>query len=131
VPKEGDRAWHGGMCLSSRLAGRMLDVAYEYLNWWLAGWPGAVMARQGYYMSVPERVRDALPADEWDYWYEGRPTARDLPGPDGHITVRAGSTRPGGAYWERANHIAVWNTTMDEHNYLVRRWSQFATATTA
>ena len=129
VPKEGYRAWHGGMCLSSRLAGRMLDVAYEYLNWWLAGWPGAVMARQGYYMSLPERVRETLLPEEWDYWYEGRPAARDLPGPDGEITVRAGWVRPGGAYWERANHIAVWNTTMDEHNYLVRRWSQFATAT--
>jgi putative spermidine/putrescine transport system substrate-binding protein len=125
VPKEGYRAWHGGMCLSACLTGRMLDVAYEYLNWWLSGGPGAVMARHGYYMSVPERVRDALAPDEWDYWYEGRPAARDLPGPDGHTTVRARSIRPGGAYWQRASQIAVWNTTMDEHNYLVRRWSQF------
>ncbi|SDR61569.1 putative spermidine/putrescine transport system substrate-binding protein [Rhizobiales bacterium GAS191] len=128
VPREGYRAWHGGMCLSARLSGRLLDVAYEYLNWWLSGWPGAVMARQGYYMSVPERVRDALPPEEWDYWYEGAPASRDLPGTDGEITVRAGSLRPGGSYRERASHIAVWNTTMDEHNYLVRRWSQFAAA---
>src|SRR5260221_12951115 len=34
-PLEGYRAWHGGMCLSARLSGRMLDVAYEYLNWLL------------------------------------------------------------------------------------------------
>lgn len=27
-------------------------------------------------------------------------------------------------YRQRANCIAVWNTTMDEHNYLVRRWMQ-------
>jgi putative spermidine/putrescine transport system substrate-binding protein len=32
--------------------------------------------------------------------------------------------RSGGSYWQRANCIAVWNTTMDEHNYLVRRWMQ-------
>ncbi len=30
--------------------GRALDVAYAYVNWWLSGWPGAVMARQGYSM---------------------------------------------------------------------------------
>jgi len=33
--------------------------------------------------------------------------------------------RSGGSYWQRASSIAVWNTTMDEHNYLVRRWTQF------
>jgi len=128
VPREGYRGWHGGLCLARNLSGRMLDVAYDYLNWWLSGWPGAVMARQGYYMSVTSRVKAALPAEEWDYWYEGRPAAHDLTGPDGHVIVRAGSKRPGGSYWERASHIAVWNTTMDEHNYLVRRWSQFAAA---
>ncbi|MDQ0472172.1 ABC transporter substrate-binding protein [Labrys wisconsinensis] len=124
VPREGYRAWHGGLCLSSGLTGRMLDVAYDYLNWWLSGWPGAVMARQGYYMSIPGRVRAHLTPDEWNYWYEGLPTRTDLPGPDGAITIRAGSVRDGGSYRQRANSIAVWNTTMDEHNYLVRRWAQ-------
>lgn len=124
VPQEGYRAWHGGLCLSSRLAGRDLDVAYEYLNWWLEGFAGAVVARQGYYMSIPGRVRAHLTPAEWSYWYEGEPTPVDLPGPDGSITVKAGSVRPGGSYWQRASSIAVWNTTMDEHNYLVRRWSQ-------
>ena len=124
-PREGYRAWHGGMCLSARLSGRMLDVAYEYLDWWLSGWAGAVMTRQGYYMSVPERARAHLSNDEWGYWYEGRPAHGDLPAPDGRIAVRAGQSRSGGSYWRRASRIAVWNTTMDEHNYLVRRWNQF------
>jgi len=124
VPREGYRAWHGGLCLSRRLEGRMLDVAYEYLNWWLSGWPGSVVARQGYYMSVPGRVKAHLASGEWAYWYEGRPAPEDLAGPDGAVTVRAGSVRSGGSYWQRASSIAVWNTTMDEHNYLVRRWAQ-------
>ena len=127
-PLEGYRAWHGGMCLSAQLSGRMLDVAYDYLNWWLSGWAGAVMTRQGYYMSVPERAHAHLSPDEWGYWYEGRPAAGDLPGPDGRIAVRAGQVRSGGSYWRRASRIAVWNTTMDEHNYLVRRWNQFVAA---
>lgn len=125
MPREGYRAWHGGMCLSKHLKGRMLDVAYDYLNWWLSGWPGAVMARQGYYMSAPPRVRDWLSPEEWDYWYEGKPAASDLPGPDGRVVVRQNASRAGGSYWRKASHIAVWNTTMDEHNYLTRRWKDF------
>lgn len=124
VPAEGYRAWHGGLCLARHLSGRMRDVAYEYLNWWISGWPGSVVARQGYYISTPERSRQCMSAAEWDYWYGGLPATCDLPGPDGTIRIRAGSVRSGGSYWQRANCIAVWNTTMDEHNYLVRRWMQ-------
>ncbi len=65
-------------------------------------------------------------ADEWAYWYEGKPAAGDLPGPDGRRMVKAGSVRAGGSYWERASRISVWNTTMDEYNYLARHWAQFA-----
>lgn len=124
VPDEGYRAWHGGLCLSNRLSGRMLDVAYAYLNWWLDGWPGAVMARQGYYLSVTDRVKAHLSPEEWAYWYAGRPAACDLPDPYGVVTVRNGDERAGGSYWQRASRIAVWNTTMDEYNYLVRRWNK-------
>ncbi len=124
APAEGYRAWHGGLCLSRHLSGRTLDVAYEYLNWWISGWPGAVVARQGYYISTPERSRGYMTSAEWDYWYEGLPAREDLPGPDGTIRIRRGALRSGGSYWQRANSIAVWNTTMDEHNYLVRRWMQ-------
>ncbi|HLJ70762.1 MAG TPA: extracellular solute-binding protein [Roseiarcus sp.] len=124
TPQEGYRAWHGGLCLAAHLSGRALDVAYEYLNWWLDGWAGAVMARQGYYMSAPERVRRHLSEAEWNYWYEGEAAAADLPGPSGDISIRRGEIRSGGAYRQRASRIAVWNTTMDEHNYLVRRWAK-------
>jgi putative spermidine/putrescine transport system substrate-binding protein len=124
VPSEGYRAWHGGLCLSRKLSGRLEDVAYDYLNWWLEGWAGAVMARQGYYMSVPSRVQHHLASHEWDYWYQGLPAASALPGPDGKTTIVAGEVRSGGSYLQRAGSIAVWNTTMDEHNYLTRRWAE-------
>ena len=123
-PAEGYRAWHGGLCLSKHLSGPRLDRAYAWLNWFLDGWAGACMARQGYYMSVPERVRAHLSPEEWDYWYEGKPAAIDLPGPDGHCAIRAGEVRSGGSRLARSNHIAVWNSTMDEHNFLVRRWTE-------
>ena len=89
----------------------------------LAGWPGAMMARQGFYISNPLRARDHLSAAEWDYWYEGLPAASELPDTTGRPAIAPGSVRSGGALRARARHIAIWNTTMDEHNYLVRRWN--------
>lgn len=124
-PVEGYRAWHGGLALSRRLDGPMRDTAYAYLNWWLSGAAGAIVARQGYYMSVPGRVRAHLSDAEWEYWYEGKPAASDLPGVGRGVAVRRGQVRSGGSYWQRASRVAVWNATMDEHNYLVRRWRAF------
>lgn len=128
APGEGYRAWHGGMCISSQARGGKLDQAYRYLNWWLSGWPGALMARQGYYISVPERVRKYLSPAEWAYWYQGETATADLAGPTGEVVVRAGERRDGGSYWERFSNIAVWNSSMDEHNYLVRRWNELLRA---
>ncbi len=125
VPIEGYRAWHGGMSLRHGLSGNTLDMAYNYMNWWLSGWPGAVMARQGYYMSVLDPVKQALRQEEWAYWYGGEEARSDLGGTSGQTVVKMGKRRPGGAYSDRANRIAVWNTVMDEHNYAARAWTRF------
>ena len=125
APLEGYRAWHGGMSLRRGLDGAAVDMAYEYMNWWLDGWAGAVMARQGYYFSVVDPVEASLSKDEWGYWYRGEEAQSDLPGADGRTVVKLGKRRSGGAHWDRANRIAVWNTVMDEHNYAARAWMRF------
>ncbi|MBF0370072.1 MAG: extracellular solute-binding protein [Magnetococcales bacterium] len=125
APKEGYRAWHGVMCLSSQTTGRVLDMAYEFMNWWLSGWAGSFVARQGYYIANPERTRPLLTPAEWDYWYEGKPAATDLPGPEGKISVRKGAVRNGGSYWRRFSNVAVWNTVMDTYEYSLPRWHEF------
>jgi putative spermidine/putrescine transport system substrate-binding protein len=125
APIEGYRAWHGGASLSRHLEGAQLDIGYEYLNWWLGGYAGAVMARQGYYMSAPERTKAALAPEEWAYWYDGAPASRDMLGPAGTVVVKAGARRAGGTYQERANRIALWNTVMEEYNYAARAWDRF------
>lgn len=127
-PKEGYRAWFGGLSLSRNAQGRVRDAAYAYLNWWLSGWPGAAMTRQGLYISNPRQARHHLSAAEWNFWYAGKPASEDLPGIDGEPLVRAGEIREGGSYESRMNHIGVWNAVMDEHNYLVRRWTDFLKA---
>jgi putative spermidine/putrescine transport system substrate-binding protein len=127
-PKEGMRGWHGGLAISAKVKGKQLDQAYEYINWWLAGWPGAFVARQGYYHSVPENAKKFLDAAEWDYWYEGKPAAKDLSDPFGTVIIKKGDVRSGGSYWNRYSKIAVWNSLMDENDYLVKRWTEFLTA---
>lgn len=128
-PVEGYRAWYGGLAISRHARGRTLDAIYDYLNWWIAGWPGAVMARQGYYISTHELTRPHLSPAEWDYWYAGKPAAEDLTHSSGsNVLIPRGEIRDGGDYLTRMSHIAVWNTVMDEHNYLVRRWNDFISA---
>lgn len=125
APIEGYRAWHGGASLSRHLRGAELDMAYSYLNWWLSGYAGAVMAQQGYYISNPDRTRDYLTPAEWDYWYEGAAAPHDLLGPDGTVAVRAGDRRSGGRYVDRSRRIVIWNSVMDEYNYAARAWERF------
>lgn len=121
-PREGYRAWYGGMSLSRCATGRIKDAAYDYLNWWQSGWPGAVMARQGYYISNQQRSRQHLSVAEWDFWYGGKPASEVLFDALGAPLIPAGEVRDGGSYEQRMSHIAVWNAVMDEHNYLTRRW---------
>ncbi|GJM21743.1 MAG: hypothetical protein DHS20C15_16580 [Planctomycetota bacterium] len=125
APREGYRAWHGVMCLSAATTGRVRDAAYDYMNWWLSGWPGAFIARQGYYISNPERSREHLSDDEWRYWYQGRPAVNALRGTDGAVCVQPGEVRNGGSYLRRFSSIAVWNTVMDTYEYSLLRWNEF------
>jgi putative spermidine/putrescine transport system substrate-binding protein len=125
APKEGYRGWHGVMCLSSSTTGRQEDAAYDYMNWWLSGWPGAFIARQGYYISNPQRSQEYLSQSEWNYWYKGQTTQDVLKGTDGNIAVRAGEARTGGSYEQRLSNVAVWNTVMPTYDYSLQKWYEF------
>lgn len=128
APKEGYRGWHGVMCLSSSTQGRQKDAAYEYMNWWLSGWPGAFIARQGYYISNPQRSKSYLSQAEWDYWYAGKPAANELKGTDGRVSVKTGDVRNGGSYEQRFSNVAVWNTVMPTYDYSLQKWYEFVSA---
>ncbi len=124
APREGHRAWHGAMCLSASAGDEATEAAYRYMNWWLSGWPGAHVARQGYYVSVPARARQHLSEAEWAYWYEGEPASEPLRGTDGRVIVRPGAVRNGGSYSQRLSRIAVWNTFPKAYEYTLERWGE-------
>lgn len=128
APTEGYRAWHSCLCLSSQLEASKDDAAYQYLNWWLSGRPGAILARQGYYTSTPERTRPHLSEAEWNYWYAGKEATEDLCDPKGRTIIKRGALREGGSHRDRMSNIIMWNTLMDEQNYLVRCWNELLAA---
>jgi putative spermidine/putrescine transport system substrate-binding protein len=126
--EEGYRAWAAGLGLMAHLDGLKRDAAYEYLNWYLSGWQGQFIARQGYYTPVLETTQAAMTPEEWDYWYAGKPAAIDIKDPYGNLMEKAGAVRDGGSYDERMGNIACWNTVMDEDVYMVRKWNEFISA---
>lgn len=122
TPKYGYRGWFGGLALSIKAEPWAVDAAYDYLNWWLDGRAGALMSRNGAYMTGRAALREYLSKEEWDFWYRGKPAACDIRNADGTIVFSKGERREGGAYEDRMSRVAVWDTVMKEHNYLVRRW---------
>lgn len=123
--EEGYRAWGGGLGLASHLSGLELDAAYEYIDWYLSGWVGAYLNRQGYYSAAPETSKKYMTEDEWNFWIEGKPAKSDILSPTGDLMEKAGATRDGGSYWDRMGAVACWNSVMDENKYMVRKWNEF------
>lgn len=126
--KEGYRAWGNSLGIMKHVSGLKLEAAYEYLNWYLSGWYGAYIARQGYYSAVPITAKKILTADEWNYWYEGQPAQNDILDPYGKVQEKAGHVRDGGSFWERMGRIACWNAVMQEDRYLTKKWNEFIAA---
>jgi putative spermidine/putrescine transport system substrate-binding protein len=126
--KEGYRAWAAGFGIPKTVSGKKLDAAYEFINWFLDGWAGAYLNRQGYYSAVLETAKAKMEPYEWAYWMEGKPAAQDIKSPHGDVLAKAGSVRDGGSYEQRMGGIACWNAVMDENEYMVRKWNEFVAA---
>ncbi len=126
--KEGYRAWGGGLGLAKHLSGLELDAAYEYINWYMSGWVGAYLNRQGYYSAVLDTAKQYMKPEEWDFWMEGKPAAIDIMSPEGKLMEKKGTTRDGGSFATRMGSVACWNAVMDEVKYMVRKWNEFIAA---
>jgi putative spermidine/putrescine transport system substrate-binding protein len=123
--KEGYRSWGGGLGLARNLSGLELDAAYEYIDWYLSGWVGGLLMRQGYYSAAPETSKLHMSEDEWGFWYEGKAAKNDIIDPFGNKMEPAGAVRDGGSFLERMGNVKCWNSVMDENRYMVRKWNEF------
>ncbi len=126
--KEGYRAWAAGFGVPATSTGKKLDATYEFINWFLDGWAGAYLNRQGYYSAVLETAKSKMEAYEWAYWMEGKPAEKDIKSPTGDLLHKAGGVRDGGSYEQRMGGIACWNALMDENTYMVQKWNEFVAA---
>jgi len=126
--KEGYRAWGGGLGIAKHLSGLELAAAYEYINWYLSGWVGAYLNRQGYYSAVLDTAKDFMSPNEWGYWMEGKPATADILSPEGKVMEKAGAVRDGGSFAARMGAVACWNSVMDEDRYMVSKWNEFIAA---
>ncbi len=126
--KEGYRSWGDGLAIAKHLKGLQLDAAYDYINWYLSGWVGAFLNRQGYYSAVLETAKANMSADEWGFWMEGKPAKGDIMSPQGKLMEKAGTVRDGGSFTERMGAVACWNAVMDEDRYMVQKWNSFIAA---
>jgi len=126
--KEGYRAWGGGLALAKHLSGTQLDAAYDYINWYMSGWVGAFLNRQGYYSAVLETAKANMTPDEWAFWMEGQPAKTDIMSPQGKLMEKAGTVRDGGSFYDRMGAVSCWNAVMDEDRYMVQKWNSFIAA---
>jgi putative spermidine/putrescine transport system substrate-binding protein len=126
--KEGYRAWGGGLALAKHLSGTQLDAAYDYINWYMSGWVGAFLNRQGYYSAVLETAKANMTPDEWGFWMEGKPAQKDIMSPQGKLMEKAGTVRDGGSFYDRMGAVSCWNAVMDEDRYMVQKWNSFIAA---
>lgn len=123
--KEGYRSWGGGLGLSRNLSGLELEAAYEYINWYLSGWVGGLLMKQGYYSAAPETSKEHMTDDEWGFWFEGKAAQKDIIDPFGNKLESAGAKRDGGSFEDRMGSVVCWNSVMDENRYMVKKWNEF------
>jgi putative spermidine/putrescine transport system substrate-binding protein len=68
-------------------------------------------------------ISDAMPEDQYNFWYEGKPWV----GPEDR-GIKEGDLRDGGSLAERSAAIGVWHQWPDNYDYVTERWDEFLNA---
>ncbi len=106
VAKEGYRAWCNGYGIAAN--SKNVDLAYEWLNFWMDGYPGAQQSKIGYFST----------SAGYDKYLE----------PQLIKEVYGGEGRDGGSLEERAKRVYVWNTRPKNLEYYTEKWNEFLAA---
>jgi putative spermidine/putrescine transport system substrate-binding protein len=106
VAKEGYRAWCNGYGIAAN--SKNVDLAYEWLNFWMDGYPGAQQSKIGYFST----------SGGYDKYLE----------PELIKQVYGGEGRDGGSLADRAKRVYVWNTRPKNLEYYTEKWNEFLAA---
>jgi putative spermidine/putrescine transport system substrate-binding protein len=106
VAKEGYRAWCNGYGISAEA--KNIDACYEWLNYWMEGYPGARQSEIGYFSTV----------SNYDKYLEPKLIKE----------VYGGEGRDGGSLADRAQRVFVWNTRPKNLEYYTEKWNEFLAA---
>jgi putative spermidine/putrescine transport system substrate-binding protein len=141
APPEGYRGWSGLQVIPKHVTGDKLQAVIDYMNWMNEGFLGALIMRQGYYeangknlpawlkSSAAQEGKPAFTMAEYDFWYNGKPAASDLPGITGHVgDIKKGQVRDGGSFLQRSKKYSSWNSFFKENVYQVKRFNDFLSA---
>jgi putative spermidine/putrescine transport system substrate-binding protein len=140
APKEGFRGWCSSEGISSKVTDpAKLQACYDYINWNYNGYLAATIMRQGYYIANGQRLLPWIKSSagkaagftpaEYDYWWNGKPAAKDLPGITGKVgDIKKGERREGGSFQKRICKYASWNSYPRESVYLVKTVNTFLSA---
>ena len=106
VAKEGYRAWCNGYGIAAN--SKNVDLAYDWLNYWMDGYPGAQQSKIGYFST----------SGGYDKYLE----------PNLIKEVYGGEGRDGGSLEDRARRVYVWNTRPKNLEYYTEKWNEFLAA---
>jgi putative spermidine/putrescine transport system substrate-binding protein len=106
VAKEGYRAWCNGYGIGAN--SKNVDLAYEWLNFWMDGYPGAQQSKIGYFST----------SGGYDKYLEPKLIKE----------VYGGEGRDGGSLEDRAKRVYVWNTRPKNLEYYTEKWNEFLAA---
>ena len=144
-PPTGARGWCSANGIAAHVASdpAKLQASYDYLNWMYNGWLGATIMRQGYYIGNGSTLLnwikttggsdpaggEPFKADEYAFWYGGKPAGRDMPGITGKVgDIKKGSVRDGGSFKTRTCHYSSWNSYFTQAVFQIKRWNDFLAA---
>ena len=82
--------------------------AYEWLNFWMEGYPGARQSEIGYFSTV----------DNYEKYLDPKLVKE----------VYGGEGRDGGSLADRAERVFVWNTRPKNLEYYTEKWNEFLAA---
>jgi putative spermidine/putrescine transport system substrate-binding protein len=141
APKEGFRGWCSTQAIPTHVTkdAEKNQAVYDYINWMYSGFLGGLIMRQGYYIANGATLLDWIksPAGqaakfdtaEFDFWYNGKPAAKDLPGITGQVgDIKKGQVRDGGSFTTRACKYSSWNSYFTQNNYQVQKVNEFLSA---